>query len=255
MRVMERTSQKILAAYNDIMRYRVYFGDQDPQAPSVWTTDEIILFNKGQGEVVKNATTGADVTLRKADCSLFNSNGIIPNAQSFTIMAIGIDIHLANVEGNVEFSDDTIAQIDVNPVQGVNPYPLVNAIRSQGVFSLYRNSTEFIEEGNVADYPCGLYNSGWGSDGSADVPAVTANTGAQAAYNVNGFITAQNGMTFRPLTVWHVLSALDQFHGRFELSRPLLLTGTGLVGYLDFLLLGAASVDRNSPQLVQSFSR
>lgn len=250
---MDKTSSQLSNRYNDIMRYRVYFGDQDPAAASVWSTDEIILFNKGQGEVVKNATTGADVTLRKADCSLFNSNGIIPNAQSFTIMAIGIDIHLANVWSNVQYSDDTITQIDVNPVQGVNPYPLVEALRSQGVFSLYRNSTEFIEEGNVSDYPCGLYNSGWGSDGSAEV---SADVGGDAeAYNVNGFIVAQNGAAFRPLTVWHKLEALDQFHGRFELSRPLLLTGTGLVGYLDFLLVGQADVDRKSAMSVQSFSR
>lgn len=255
MRVMDKTSQVIKAAYNDIMRYRVYFGDADPNAASVWSTDEVILFNKGQGEVVKNVTTQADVTLRKCDTSLFNSNGIIPNAQSFTIMAIGIDIHMANVQGNVPYSDDTITQIDVNPVQTVNPYPLVEYLRSQGVFSLYRNSTEFIEEGNVADYPCGLYNSGWGSDGSAEVPALGPAASTQEAYSVNGFIIAQNGMAFRPLTVWHKLSALDQFHGRFEVCRPALLTGTGLVGYIDFLLLGQADVDRNSQQLVQSFSR
>lgn len=253
MRNMQNSAQVIKSKYNDIMRYRLYFGDQDPEASSVWSTDEVILFNKGQGEVVKNITTGADVTLRKCDCSLFNSNGIIPNAQSFTVMAIGIDIHDANVQGNVEFSDDTITQIDVNPVQGVNPYPLVNNIRSQGVFSLYRNSTEFLEEGNVADYPCGLYNSGWGSDGSAEVPALGPAASTQAAYSQNGFIVAQNGMAFRPLTVWHVLEALDQFHGRFELCRPLLLTGTGIVGYIDFLLLGQADLDRSSRQLAQNF--
>lgn len=251
MRNMVITGSAIKSKYNDIMRYRLYFGDQDPLAASLWSTDEVVLFNKGQGEVVKNITTGADVTLRKADCSLFNSNGIIPNAQAFTVMAIGIDIHLSNVWGNVEYSDDTITQIDVNPVQGVNPYPLINAVRSQGVFSLFRNSTEFLEEGNVSDYPCGLYNSGWGSDGSAEVSGLAG--GVQEAYNVNGFIVAQNGMSFRPLSVWHVLDALDQFHGKFEMCRPLLLTGTGLVGYLDFLLLGRADVDRNSKQMVASY--
>lgn len=251
MRNMAYASQVVKSKYNDIMRYRAYFGDQNPATASLWTTDELILFNQGQGQVVKNVTTGADVTLKKCDTSLFNQNGIIPNAQSFTVMAIGIDIHLANVSGNVEFSDDTITQIDVNPVQIVNPYPLVNAIRSQGVFSLFRNSTEFLEEGNVADYPCGLYNSGWGSDGSAEVSASAS--GDSEAYNVNGFIFAQNGMAFRPLTVWHKLAALDQFHGRFQMQRPLLLTGTGFVGYVDFLLLGQADVDRTSQQLVQSF--
>ncbi len=248
---MLASNQKIASKYNDIMRYRLYFGAADTSAPSVWNTDPVYVFNKGRGETVKNVTTQADVTLRAADTSLFNQAGIIPNAQSFTIMAIGIDIHLANVQANVPFEDDTITQIDVNPVQGVNPYPLVDALRTQGVFSLYRNSTEFLEEGNVADYPCGLSNSGWGSDGSA---AVSADSGGDSeAYNVNGFILAQNGMQFRPLTVWHKLAALDQFYGQFTLSRPLLLTGTGLVGYVDFLLLGQADVDRNSTQLVQSF--
>lgn len=250
---MNSTSQEIKSAYNDIMRYRVYFGAANPATASVWDTQPTTVFNKGQGSVAKNITTGADVTLRPCDTSLFNENGLIPKAQSFQVMAIGIDIHLANVQANVPFEDDTITQIDVNPVQGVNPYPLVDAVRSQGVFTLYRNSTEFLEQGNVADYPCGLYNSGWGSDGSADVPAVTANTGAQAAYSVNGFILAQNGMAFRPLTVWHVLDELDQFRGDFQMSRPLLLTGTGIVGYIDFLLLGQINVDRKSPQLVQNF--
>lgn len=248
---MNKLDGKLLQAYNDIMRYRVYFGDANPATASILTTDEVTVFNKGQGSVVKNISTGADVTLRKCDTSLFNDNGIIPNAQRFTIMAMGIDIHLANVAPNVPYSDDTITQIDLNPVQTVNPYPIVDYIRSQGVFTLWRNSTEFLEEGNIADYPCGLYSSGWGSDGSAEVAEVLG--GDQAAYNVNGFILAQNGIAFRPLTVWHVLDELDQFHGRFQLQRPALLTGTGIVGYIDFLLLGQADVDRTSNNLVQSF--
>lgn len=253
MRNMATQGQAIVSKYNDIIRHRVYFGDQDPAAASVWTTDPIMLFEKGQGDKVSNATTGADVTLKKADISLFGNQGIIPNAQSFTVMAIGIDIHLANVQGNVEFSDDTITQIDVNPVQGVNPYPLINALRTQGVFTLFRNSTEFLEEGNVSDYPCGLMTSGWGSDGSAEVPALGPAASTQAAYNVNGFIYGANGMAFRPLTVWQELAELDQFRGEFALSRPLLLTGTGIVGYMDFLLVGQASVDRKSTQFVQNF--
>lgn len=253
MRNMAVQTQVIKSAYNDIMRYRLYFGAANPASASVWATDPINIFGKGQQSIIKNATTGADVTLRECDTSLFNDNGIIPKAQNFQIMAIGIDIHMANVQANVPYEDDTITQIDVNPVQTVNPYPLVDAIRSQGSFSLYRNSTEFLEQGNVADYPCGLYSSGWGSDGSADVPALGPAASTQAAYSVNGFIYAQNGMAFRPLTVWHVLDELDQFHGRFSMCRPLLLTGTGLVGYIDFLLLGQANVDRTSKQMVQNF--
>ncbi len=240
---MAAASQVIKSAYNDIMRYRVYFGDADPNATSLWSTDPVILFGKGQQSVVKNVTTGADVTLRECDTSLFNDNGIIPNAQSFDVMAIGIDIHMANVQCNVPYSDDAITQIDVNPVQTPNPYPLVDQLRSQGTFSLWRNSTEFLEQGNVADYPCGLYNSGWGSDGGSDSPSEA----------INGFIVAQNGMAFRKLTVWHTLAALDQFHGKFQVCRPLLLTGTGFVGYIDFLLLGQANVNRTSSQRIASF--
>lgn len=237
--------------YNDIIRDRRYFGDVDVQTASVWGTDETILFNSGQGEVTKNLTTNADVTMAKCDTSLFNSNGIIPNAQNFVVMAIGIDIHLASKSALTPFSDDTVTSIDVSPLAVDNPYPLVDAIRSFGVFSLYRNSTEFLEEGNVADYPCGLYNSGWGSDGQASVPALAG--GAQNAYTQNGFIVAQNGMNFRPLTVWHVLESLDQFHGRFKMCKSLVLTGTALVGYIDFLLIGQANVDRKSSQFVSNF--
>lgn len=244
MRAMSQTDQKIKSAYNDIIRSRVYFGDADPAAASLWTTDPIILFNKGQQEVTKNATTGADVSLRECDTSLFGSNGLIPNAQSFDVMGIAIDIHMANVQCNVPFSDDAITQIDVNPVQTPNPYPFVDQIRSQGTFSLWRNSTEWLEQGNVADYPCGLYNSGWGSDGANDGVALSA---------TSGFIICQNGMTFRKLSVWQHLASLDQFQGKFQMCRPLLLTGSGFVGYIDFLLVGRANVDRTSTQFLASY--
>src|ERR1035437_601422 len=241
MRNMTLTGSALKSAYNDVLRYRVYGGGADTGAASLFSTDPVVLFTQGQGTVSKNVTTGADVTLRQCDTSLFNSNGIIPNSQSFEVMAIGIDIHLANVQGNVPFEDDTITQIDVNPVQTVNPYPLVEYIRNQGVFTLRRNSTEFLEQGNISDYPCGLYNSGWGSDGSASVDI-------DADYHVDGFIMAQNGMAFRELTVHHVLSQLDQFQGQFQMSRPALLTGTGLVIDIDFLLVGQANVDQQSQQ-------
>ena len=248
---MRRVSanQILTGKYNDIIRDRRYFGDNDPQVASAWGTDEVVLFNAGQNEVVKNLTTNADVSMKKCDTSLFNSNGIIPNAQNFVVMGIGIDVHLASVQATTPFSDDTVTAINVAPDQIVNPYPLVDAIRSFGSFSLYRNSTEFLEEGNVADYPCGLYNSGWGSNGAN---AGHANGAAVPA--TEGFILAQNGMSFRPLTVWHVLNQLDQFHGRFQMCRPLTLTGTGIVGYIDFLLIGQANVDRKSLQQVADFS-
>jgi hypothetical protein len=237
----------VIRAANDILRDRRYFGDIDTGVTSVLSTEETQLFMAGQGQKVANLSTGAEVTMKKCDTSLYN-NGTIPNAQKFTVTAIGIDIHLSNQSATTPFTDDTVTSIDVSPLKVDNPYPLVDNIRSQGVFSLYKNATIFVEQGNVSDYPCGLYNSGWGSDGSnaghADGAAVPATT---------GFLVAQNGMSFRPLSVWHVLEELDQFNGRFEMCRPLVLTGTGLAGYIDFLLVGQADVDYKGQSIVQNF--
>lgn len=243
--------QAILREANDIIRDRRYFGDVNTGTASVWTTTEVLLFMAGQGEKVANLTTGLQVTMRKCDTSLYQ-NGLIPNAQSFTVLAIGIDIHLANKEATTPFSDDTITNINVRPLNCDNPYPLVDNIRSQGVFSLYRNATDFLERSNVADYPCGLYNSGYGSDGQVTVPAAAGFTPG-SAYTVNGFIMAQNGMSFRPLTVWHVLDELDQFNAQFEMCRQLTLTGSAIVGYIDFLLVGQADMNQNRKAYVQNF--
>lgn len=244
--------QALLRNSNDIIRDRRYFGAVDTGTTSVWTTTEQLLFMAGQGQKVSNLTvTGTTVTMKKCDTSLYQ-NGLIPNAQSFTVMAVGIDIHLANKEATTPFSDDTVTNINVRPLNCDNPYPLVDNIRSQGVFSLYRNATDFLEQGNVADYPCGLYNSGFGSDGQATVPAAAGFTPG-AAYTIAGFITVQNGMNFRPLTVWHVLDELDQFNARFEMCRQLTLTGSGIVGYIDFLLVGQADVDQKRTALVSNF--
>jgi hypothetical protein len=237
--------QGVVRNSNDIIRDRRYFGDINTATASVWDTEEVQLFMAGQGQKVANLTTGAQVTMKKCDTSLYN-NGTIPNAQSFTVLAIGIDIHLASQSATTPFTDDTVTAIDVSPLAVDNPFPLIDAVRSQGVFSLYKNATIFLEQGNVSDYPCGLYNAGWGSNGQAAVAA------AAAAYTVNGFIFAQNGMNFRELTVAYTLDELDQFNGRFEMSRPLTLTGTGLAGYIDFLLVGQADVNYKGSALVRN---
>ncbi len=246
MRDVKATAGSIVAQYNDIMFYRKYFGTADTGATSLFSTQTVPVFTQGRGNVDKNMTTQADVTLQDCDTSLFNQNGIIPNAQSFTIMGIGIDIHLANVQPTTPYEDDTITQINLNAAQIDNPYPTVDYIRSQGVFSLYRNSTEFLEQGNVSHYPSGLYNAGWGSDGSH--AAAESGTPAQA-----GFIIASNGASFRPLTVWHRLEALDQFRGEFKLCRPATLTGTGIAGWIDFMLVGQVDLDRKTTNLVANF--
>jgi len=246
------TPTKLIGSFNDIIRDRRFFGDADLAAQSVWGTEETRLFENGEGSIVSNLTTGAPCRLRKCDTSLFN-NGIIPNSQNFVVMAIGIDIHLSNVRAQVPYTDNTIQTIDVSPAQVNNPYPLLDAIRSFGTFDLYKNATDFMEGGNVSDYPCGLYVSGSGSDGSSVVPA-TADGGEQDTYNVNGFVVLQNGMAFRPLTVWHVLEELDQFYGRFVMQYPLNLTGTGLTGYIDFLLIGQANVDDQGIQMITNFT-
>jgi hypothetical protein len=243
--------QQLLRNANDIIRDRRYFGAVDTEATSIWRTEEVLLFMVGQGENTANLTTGNTVTNKKCDTSLYQ-NGLIPNSQSFTVYAIGIDIHLASKEATTPFSDNAVTNINVRPLNCDNPYPLVDAIRSQGVFSLYRNATDFLEQGNVADYPCGLYNSGYGSDGQVTVPAAAGFTPG-AAYTVNGFVLAQNGMNFRPLSVYHILDELDQFNGRFEMCRQLTLTGSGIVGYIDFLLVGQAKVAQSRQAIVQNF--
>lgn len=255
MRNLKATGQILQSNYNDIIRFRKYFGDNDTDVTSIIPATEFFLFKQGVGETDKNISTGAVVTLKEPDCSLFGQQGIIPNAESFTIMAIGVDLHLANVQGTTVFTDDSVTSIDVTPVSVVNPYPLFDAIRSQATFELWRNSTELLEQGNLADYPSGLSMNGWSGE-SEVVPAITQgiSAGLQVTYTRNAVSVMQNGNGFRKLTVWQELASLDQFFGKLKFARQIDLANTALCGYIDVLLVGQANVDRKSNQFIQQFS-
>lgn len=251
MRPMTLETKKSTGYFNDIIRCRKYFGTVDAVAASVIPAKEFLLFRVGQGEVDKNISTQADIQLLDCDSSLFGNQGIIPNAESFTIYGIGVDIHLSNYEPTTPFEDDTVTDINVVPLNAVNPYPLVDTLRSQCTFELWRNSTELLEQGNLADYPCGLSVTGFAGGAQATVPALAA--GAQATYDTNSMVFCQNGINFRPLTVYQNLASLDQFYGKLKVNRQITLTTTQLVGYIDFLLVGRANVNRNASQLVTNF--
>lgn len=251
MRPMTLEKKVSTGSFNDIIRSRKYFGTEDVAAASVIPPKEFLLFRIGQGEVDKNISTNEDVTLLDCDSSLFGNQGIIPNAESFTIYGIAVDIHLSNYSPTSPFEGDSVTNIDINPLAFANPYPLVDVLRSQCTFELWRNSTELLEQGNLADYPSGLPITGFAGGSRASVPALAA--GNQNAYEAQPMIFAQNGVTFRPLTVFQNLAALDQFYGKLKVNRQITLTGSRLVGYIDFLLVGRANVNRNASQLVTNF--
>lgn len=249
------TAPKVTSgAFNDIIRFRKYFGTVDGAATSIIRATEFNLFTMGQGQVDKNVSTNSDVTLLDCDTSLFGNQGIIPNSEKFTVFGIGVDIHLSNWETTTPFTDDSVTSINGTPLNtGSNPYPLVDFIRSQTTFELWRNSTELLEQGNIADYPCALSTAGFAGGNQAAVPVLGAGP-AQAAYTQNAMVYAQNGMAFRRLTVYQVLDSLDQFYGKWKVCREIVLTGTKLCGYVDFLLVGRAEVNRASSQFVQPFA-
>lgn len=250
-------SQKQTGVMNDIIRYRFTYGAVNTGTTSIIAATKFYAFKKGVGETDTNLSTGALITLQPCDTNLISTNGIIPNAERFTIYGIGVDAHLASISATTPFSDNTVTAgsgtINVNPLAVANCYPLIDFIRSMATFKLIRNSFQVLEYGNIADYPCGLYASGWGSNGQASVPAVTTGP-VQAAYTQNGFMTAQNGATFRKLTVAQILEANDQFQGEFEICRPATLTGTGLVGYVDFLLVGELELNKDNTQGLMSMN-
>lgn len=253
MRNMNTQAKVTTGSFNDIIRYRKYFGAIGAGTTSILRATEFNLFTMGQGQVDKNVSTGADVTLLDCDTSLFGNQGIIPNSEKFTVYGIGIDIHLSNWEPTTPFTDDAVTSIDGTPLNsGSDPYPLVDFIRSQTTFELWRNSTELLEQGNVADYPCGLGTVGFAGGSQASVPVLGAGP-AQAAYTQNAFVYAANGMAFRKLTVFQVLDSLDQFYGKWKICREMVLTATKLCGYVDFLLVGRAEINRSSSQLVAQF--
>lgn len=251
MRPMTLESKSTTGFFNDVIRCRKYFGTDDAVAASVIQAKDYLLFRIGQGEIDKNMSTNEDVTLLDCDSSLFGNQGIIPNAESFTVYGIGVDIHLSNYAPSTPFEGDSVTDISIVPQKNVNPYPLVDTLRSQSTFELWRNSTELLEQGNLADYPCGLSITGFAGGTNAVVPALAG--GVQDTYDQDGMVFVQNGLAFRPLTVYQNLASLDQFYGKLKVCRQITLTTTQLVGYIDFLLVGRASVNRTAKQLTTNF--
>ena len=237
-------------AYNDIVRYRKYYGTQGNGA-SVISATQFYLFKNSVGDFDKNISTGSTVTLKKSDCSLFGQGGVIPNAESFTITHIGADIRVYNVQATTAFTDDSVTSINITPVTVVNPAPLFENLRTQCVFELWRNSTDLLESGNLEDYPCGLQVNGFSGE-STVVPAITQGTaaGLQVTYTKNGVSMLQNGNMWRELSVHQKLDALDQFYGTLNFSREINLASTLLCGHIDILLRGWAEIDYKGQQFV-----
>lgn len=249
MRNLQAVDTSLKTNYNDVIRYRKYFGTQGNGTSTIPATT-FFLFKQGEGETDQNISTNSNVTLKQCDTSLFGQNGIIPNAESFTISHIAVDLRVANVQATTEFTDNSITSVNITPVSVVNPYPLFNYIRTQAVFELWRNSTELLEQGNVEDYPSGLFVDGFSSS-AAVVPAITQGTaaGLQNTYTPSGLTMLQNGNRWRELAAWQMLAALDQFYGKLTFCREIALSSTLLCGHIDVLLRGYAQVNRTSKQM------
>lgn len=251
MRDMSNTSASQKQGFNDIIRYRKFFGSQTG-ATSLIPATEFYLFQNSVGQADKNISTQAVVTLKQPDVSLLGQNGTIPNAEAFIITHIGIDIHVANVQATNMFTNDLITNLDITPVSVVNPYPLFDAIRTHGTFELWRNSADLLEQGNIADYPSGIAMNGW--SGMSNVVPAAAGFAPGAAYTQNAVSVLQNGAGWRPLAVWQELKALDQFYGKLKFARPIDLNATALCGYIDVLLRGWAAVDKRDTQFIQAIN-
>lgn len=238
-----------VGSFNDVIHHRLYFGRADAGA-SLIEAKEYRVFTNGVGSQEKNISTDAIVTLSPADCSQDGRGGTIPNAQSFVIAAIGIQVSVSNVQATTPKTDDSVSTIDVTPIAQVNPIPLVEALYSQCTFELWKNASIRLERGVINEYPCQFGMQGF-SGGSNAVPALAG--GVQSAYNGNVTVIQTNGMMFRPLTVYQVLESLDEFYGVFEPRVGIDLADTLLTGHIDFYLVGLLAQDYEARQFVGQF--
>ena len=238
-----------VGSFNDVIHHRLYFGRKDA-GTSLIEAKEFRVFTNGVGSQEKNISTDAVVTLSPADCSQDGRGGTIPNAQSFVIAAIGIQVSISNIQATTPYTDDSVSTIDVTPIALANPAPLVDALTNQCTFELWKNASIRLERGVVAEYPTQFGLQGF-SGGSANVPILAA--GAQAAYNGNVTMIQSNGAMFRPLTVYQVLESLDEFYGVFEPRVGINLASTFLTGHIDFYLVGLLAQDYEARQFVDQF--
>lgn len=251
---MEQSPVQLYTNYNDIIRYRKYFGALS--GTSIIRADTFYLYKQGVGEVDKNISTGSSVTLKECDVSLFGQNGVIPNAESFLVQAIGVDCKISNSQATTPFTNDAVTSINITPAILPNPTALLQNILDMSTFTLYRNSTELLEQGNLRDYPSGLCEKADGGGQIEVVPAITQGTaaGLQTTYTHNPWVFIQNGFAFRELTVWQEFQPLDQFYAELKVCREIDLSSTLLTGYIDFLLIGRATVKRDAGQMLQSWT-
>lgn len=240
-------------AWNDVIHDRLYFGDNDGGTSTIQAKDYRIFINE-VGTQTKNISNGAIVTQASCDTSLEGVGGTIPNGEWFVINAIGINLHLSNVQATTPFTEDAVTSINITPLYRVNPTPLFDAIYSQCTFELYRNSNERLECGNISEYPSPFGNTGFAGGALAAVPAVTTGP-LQAAYTVNPMVYIDGaGTQFRALTVYQELKQNDQFRGIFKVNREIALSSTLLCGYIDFYLAGRAMTNQEHNQWVANFA-
>lgn len=237
--------------WNDVIHDRITFGTNSNGA-SVIAPKEYRIFINEVGTDTQNISTLATITQTEADTSLEGVGGTIPNGEWFVIKAIGINVHLSNVQATSPREDNTITSIDVTPLFRVNPVPLFDALMSQCTFEFYRNSNERLERGNISEYPCNFGNNGFAGGSGASVPALAG--GAQNAYTVNPTIYINGaGERERALTVFHELKQNDQFRGIFKVATEIDLAATLLVGWVDFYLIGRAMTNSEHNQWYQEF--
>lgn len=249
---MTKNVFQVSGYWNDVIHDRLTFGTNSGVA-SVIQPKEYRIFIAEVGTDVQNISTTATITQTEADTSLEGVGGTIPNGEWFVIKAIGINVHLSNVQATSPREDNTITEIDVTPLYRVNPVPLFDALMSQCTFEFYRNSNERLERGNISEYPCNFGNNGFAGGSGASVPALAG--GNQNAYTVNPTIYINGaGVQERNLTVYHELKQNDQFRGIFKVATQINLAATLLVGWVDFYLIGRAMTNDEHNTYVQQFA-
>ena len=231
---MQERQVLIDRAWNDVIHHRKYFGTAGVGA-SVIEAGDYQLFSNGVGQDEANISTGGVITLSDADSSMRGKNGTIPKGDNFVITSIGIHLGLSNQQATTPFEDNSVTSIDVTTnTLADSPIPVVDAIKSQCVFELWRNSNELLERGNLDEYPAEFGNTGFAGAGA-------------------GSFFQTNGMKTRSLTVYQVLEELDQFYGTLKVVKDIDLASTTYVGYLDFYLIGRAMTNYQAQEFVAQF--
>lgn len=238
---MSKEQVSIQGSWNDVLHHRLYFGTSGAGS-SVITAGEYYLFSNGVGQQERNISTSGLVTLTDAESSMRGKNGTIPKGESFVIVAIGMNITVSSVQATTPFEDDSVTSINVTPITRANPIPLVQTIQQQSTFELWKNSNELLERGNFDEYPTEFGFMGF-----------SGGNGATSETSTDITLIGQNNAKFRTLTVYQVLTELDQFYGVFKVNREIDLDDTKLSGCIDFYLVGKAMTKYEAPQYVANF--